>query len=256
MRHAYLDFYSSLSSPIHRLDARAKIVAFAAVPVICVSTPPQAYAAFAGYFLLLLCVFIFSRLPVKHVLTRSLAIVPFVLMVAVFIPFFKHDAAGGGHNLGFASLSISRTGILILWNVVVKSFIGILSLILLSSTTSFPDLLKGFESLRMPKVFTTLIAFMYRYTFVLVDEILRVKTARECRNGGGRWLWHIRSAGNIIATLFLHSYERAERVYGAMLSRGFDGQIRTMNTAHFTASDAVFVTILITSLFLIRLTAI
>ena len=256
MRHAYLDFYSSLSSPVHRLDARAKIIAFGAIPVICVSTPPRAYAAFTGYFLLLVAIYLLSRLPIRHVFTRSLVIVPFVLMVAIFIPFLKHDGVSGGYNLGIASLSVSRSGVLILWNVVVKSFIGILSLILLSSTTSFPDLLKGFESFRMPKVFTMLIAFMYRYTYVLVDEMHRVKTASDSRGGGGRWLWQAKGMGHIIASLFLRSYERGERVYGAMLSRGFDGQIHTMNILQLALSDVIFTSVIIMALMTIRLAAI
>lgn len=86
-----------------------------------------------------------------------------------------------------------------------------------------------------------LLSFMYRYLFVVIDEVTSMKQARDSRNfGGGKKLWQIRTVGNMIGTLFLRSYERGERTYSAMVARGFDGQIRTLNPLKFKLSDAYF----------------
>ena len=92
----------------------------------------------------------------------------------------------------------------------------------------------------MPRVMVMILSFMHRYIFVLVDEMMRMKQARDSRNFGGKRLWHIRTIGNMAGTLFIRSYERGERVYAAMVARGFDGRNRTLNHLSFRQVDAYF----------------
>ena len=237
MRHSFLDKYSGLDSPIHRLDARTKILSLFCLIVICVSTPPQAYLAFLGYFILLAVAIIASRLPVGYVLKRSLVIIPFVVLVTIFIPFLKTDGIGGGYSLGVGGLRVYRSGLLVFCNVLAKSYIAVLSVILLSATTPFNKLLHGFEQLKTPKILIMLASFTYRYVFVLVDEVGRMKRARDCRCYGGKWLWHSKIIGQMIGTLFLRSYQRGERVYVAMVSRGFDGRAVNLGTTQLGKAD-------------------
>jgi cobalt/nickel transport system permease protein len=224
LKHAFLDEYSGLRSPVHRLDPRAKLLGFAVLIVVCVTTPPGLYAAFAAYLGLELVLLWLSRLPLKHVARRMLIVLPFILVVAAFIPFF--DKGGGSYNLG--PVRISAHGLLVLWNVAAKSTVSVLAVILLSSTTPFADLLRGMERLRMPRLLVALLSFTYRYIFVLVDEAQRMRRARDSRGWSGKWLWQAKVIGHMIAALFLRSYERGERVYAAMLARGYDGGLRTL----------------------------
>ncbi len=251
MKHAYLDSYSSLESPIHRLDARAKTVLFFTLTVISVSTPAPAYYAFAGYLVILIALVFASRLPLKHVFLRSLIVIPFVAFVAVFIPFLRTDVVAGGYNLG--GITVSRSGLLVLWNVVIKSYIGVLSMILLSSTTPFTKLMKGLELLKVPKVFTTIALFMYRYSFVLVDEAMRMKRARDSRNFGGKWIWDSKVIAHMIGSLFIRSYERGERVYLAMVARGYDGEVRTLSQARLTLFDIAFPAVILVFVVVVRI---
>jgi cobalt/nickel transport system permease protein len=75
---------------------------------------------------------------------------------------------------------------------------------------------------------------MWRYLAVLVDEALRMMRARDSRSGswegrgGGTLLWRARVTGAMAGTLFLRGYERSERIYSAMLARGYDGTIRSL----------------------------
>ncbi len=224
MKHAFLDEYSDLESPIHRLDPRVKLVGLVGLVVVCVTTPPHLYAAFAAYLGLEIALVLMSRLPARHVLKRMLVVLPFVLMVAAFIPFFSRG--GGSYNLG--PVRVSGHGLTVLWNVAVKSTVSVLAVILLSSTTPFPDLLRALEKMRAPRLLTSLLSFTYRYIFVLVDEMQRMRRARDSRGWSGRWLWQSKVIGHMIAALFLRSYERGERVYAAMLARGHGGEARTL----------------------------
>jgi len=240
VKHSFIDQYSDRDSFIHRLDPRTKLITTLVFILAVALTLPNRWQAFALYFLLIATLFFLSKLPIFYVLKRSLVIMPFVLLIAIFIPFFKEGEVVGSYNIWLWQVSVTYNGLQVLVNIVIKAWLSILSLILLTSTTKLANLLKGLEQLRMPRVMVMILSFMYRYIFVLVDEVMRMKQARDSRNFGGKRLWQIRTVGNMIGTLFIRSYERGERVYAAMLTRGFDGQTRTLDHLNFRPADAYF----------------
>ena len=240
MKHSFLDQYSDRDSFIHRLDPRTKFIITLVFILAVISTPPTRWQVFALYLFLMATLIFVSRVPIFHVLKRSLVIIPFVLMVAIFIPFFKEGEVVGSYNIWLWQVSVTYSGLQVLWNILAKAWLSILSLILLTSTTKMTNLLNGLEQLGMPKVMVMILSFMYRYIFVVVDEVMRMKQARDSRSFGGSRLWQLRTIGNMIGTLFIRSYERGERVYAAMLARGFDGQTRTLDRLNFRQADAYF----------------
>jgi len=240
VKHSFVDRYSDLDSIIHRLDPRTKLITTLLFILVVALTPPNSWSAFALYFAVIATLLLLSKVPIFYVFKRSLVIMPFVLMIAIFVPFFKEGEVAGSYNLWLWQVSVTYSGLQVLSNILVKAWLSILSLILLTSTTKMAGLLKGLEQLRMPRVMVMILSFMYRYLFVLVDEVMRMKQARDSRNFGGKRLWQIRTIGNMIGTLFIRSYERGERVYAAMVARGFDGQTRTLDCLNFRKADAYF----------------
>ncbi len=240
MKHAFLDHHSSGESPVHHLDARAKIIVFFTFVLIAVSSPPASFLLFGLLILVLIAIALLSKLPLGHLVKKVLIILPFLFLVTISIPFVKRDGVGGGYNLGFGGLSVSQSGLWILWNVVIKSSLGVFSIILLSSTTSFPQLIKGMERLGSPKIFTILASFMYRYSFILIDEMPRMRRARDSRCFGGRWFWQLRVIGHMVGTLFLRSFHRGERIYQAMLSRGYNGTMPGTTGGRFGLGEILF----------------
>jgi cobalt/nickel transport system permease protein len=108
--------------------------------------------------------------------------------------------------------------------------------ILMTATTPFPDILHALRHLRVPAILVSIIAFMYRYLFVLVDEVARLLRARAARSarlpdhqGGGTIIWRAKVAGHMAGQLFVRSLDRSDRVYQAMLARGYRGSLLTMN---------------------------
>jgi cobalt/nickel transport system permease protein len=240
VKHSFIDEYSHLNSFIHRLDPRTKLIAILAFVLAVVVTPASNWHLFIAYFCVLVIMLALSKLPPLYVLKRSLVIIPFVLLVAIFIPFFKQGQVAVSYNIWLWQISITYDGLLVLANVLIKSWLCILALILVSSTTKLDDLLKGLRQLGAPRVVILIVSFMYRYIFVLVDEVMRLKQARDSRNFGGSWPHHMKTIGNILGTLFIRSYERGERVYAAMLARGFDGQVRNLRNLKFGKADLYF----------------
>ena len=240
MKHSFLDQYSDRDSFIHRLDPRTKLVATFLFILVVVLTSLNQWPAFALSFFIIAILILLSRVPLFYVFKRSLAIMPFVLMIAIFIPFFKEGEVAGSYNIWLWQVTVTYSGLQVLASIVIKAWLSILSLILLTSTTRLTNLLYGLEKLHMPRVLVMILSFMYRYLFILVDETMRMKQARDSRNFGGGRLRQIRVIGSIIGTLFIRSYERGERVYAAMVARGFDGQIRTLSSLSFRPADAYF----------------
>jgi cobalt/nickel transport system permease protein len=240
LKHSFLDRYSNLDSFIHRLDPRTKFIVTLVFILAVISTQPIRWQVFALYLFFMAALLLLSKLPIFYVLKRSLVVMPFVLMIAIFIPFIKGGEVVGSYNIGLWQVSVTYTGLQVLWNVLIKAWLSILSLIWLTSTTKLPNLLKGLEQLGMPRVMVMILSFMYRYIFVVVDEVMRMRQARDSRDFGGKRLWQLRTIGNMIGTLFIRSYERGERVYVAMLARGFDGHSRTLDRLNFSQADACF----------------
>ena len=255
MKHSFLDKYSDMDSLIHRLDPRTKLIATLVFIALVVLFPHASWLTYGLYFMVVAALIIISRVPVNYIVGRSLVIVPFVLMVALFIPFFKEGTEAFGFNIINWHLSVSFEGLETLGSVMAKSWLSVLFLILLTSTTTFSNILKALERLKMPSVLVMIMSFMYRYIFVLTDEVMRMKQARDSRNfgNGGKRLWHIKTVGSMIGTLFIRSYERGERVYAAMTARGFDGHSRTLDRLCFRQADIYFIITLGACLFLITL---
>jgi cobalt/nickel transport system permease protein len=236
-------------SLVHRLDARAKIIGLIGFSVVVVTTPAGAMWAFVLYAVVLAFLIGLARLPLTYVLKRALVVVPFVLVVAIFLPFF-HSAGAGGYNLG--GMRVTGEGLLVLWNAGAKAVLGVLSMIVLGSTTTFPDMVSGFERLHAPKVFILIVSFMYRYSFVFVEELRRMQRAMASRNYRARWLWNVPTLGHMLSALFLRSYSRGERVYVAMLSRGYEGTVRVLGGSRFGAADGAFLVTLLGVVVVIR----
>ena len=239
MKHSFLDQYSDRDSFFHRLDPRTKLVFALLFVLSVVLTPPGSWVAFALYLAVITGLVLFSKLPAGYVFRRSLVVVPFVLMIAIFVPFFKEGEVAGSYNIWLWRLTVTRSGLEVVTNILVKAWLSMLSLVWLTGTTKVTHLFCALERLRAPHVLVMIMSFMYRYIFVIVDEMLRMKQARDSRNFGGGRLRQLRTIGRMIGTLFIRSYERGERVYAAMVARGFDGQVRTLDQLSFKKADAV-----------------
>jgi len=240
VKHSFLDQYSDRDSFSHRLDARTKLLFTLLFIISVVVTPPGGWFAFALYLTVIASLVLFSKLPVGYVLKRSLAVMPFVLMIAVFAPFFKEGEVAGSYNIWLWQLTVTYSGIQVVINILIKAWLSMFSLIWLTSTTKLTHLLHALRRLRFPHVLVMILSFMYRYIFVIVDETMRMKQARDSRSFGGGRLWQLRTIGRMIGILFIRSYERGERVYAAMVARCFDGQSRTLDSLSFKKADAIF----------------
>jgi cobalt/nickel transport system permease protein len=239
------------ASPIHRLDPRAKIVGLLAVTVVAVSTPAELWPVYAVCGAVLAAVAAVGRIGPGVVWRRARIVLPFVVLAAAFLPFVRR----GGATVEFGPFTLSEAGLAIFAAVTAKAAIGTVSAVLLGATTTFPDTLRGLERLRVPRLLTLVAAFMYRYLFVVVDEVQRMRAALAARGYRPRHALHARPVGRAASSLFLRTYSRGERVYSAMLARGYTGAVPALRPLQAGRADAVFLAAVALPLLAVRLSA-
>jgi cobalt/nickel transport system permease protein len=202
MHPSFLDRYSRLDSPIHRLPAPWKLTS--TVVLVAVILTAQAFSPFVwiGVTALLLVIALISTIPPFFLLRRMLVLEIFVLGVA-----------------GLSILQPNGVGVFVA--LIVKSTLCLFTIVLFSNTTPFTELLEMLRRWKTPVLIVTLLALMYRYLFLFVDELERMRRARMSRTFTSRRgrVWY--SYAVIVAQLFIRSVERAERIYAAMCARGW-----------------------------------
>jgi cobalt/nickel transport system permease protein len=246
-----LDSYRPGESALHRLDPRVKLVLSASLILTAALTPDRGWTAFALLELLLLLTVFLSRVGFGLVQRRSAVALPFTL-AALTVMISTPGRALLTLPLGGA-WAITDTGLLRFLSIVTRSYLSVQTAVLMAATTPFPDILWGMRALRVPRVLVSIGSFLYRYLFVLADEAQRMMRAREARSAapetraagprvgrvGGSLSWRARVTGGMAGTLFLRSYERSERIYAAMVTRGYDGEIRALSAPALRPADVL-----------------
>lgn len=211
--------YRHGDTALHRLRPQTKIAAAFLFVFAVVATPREAIWAFGIYALILLGLATYARLGVRFVATRMLVEVPFVIAALLF-PFIA-----GGEQIDVLGVGLSQSGLWAMWNVLAKATLGLSTSIVLAGTTEIPTMLKGLDALRVPRVITAIMGFMIRYLDVVLGEFRRMRVAMQSRGYNPTWIGQAKPYAVSAGTIFVRSYERGERVYLAMASRGYAGHM-------------------------------
>lgn len=226
------DHYQQHSSWIHELDPRVKVLVAILFIISTALLPDGAWLAYLLSWALVIAAGLAAHIQPSFLVKRSLLVLPF-LLAAVTIIF---TLPGPVLWTGPFGLTISSTGLERFISILCRSWISVQMAVLLTATTRFPDVLHALRHLKVPAILVSILAFMYRYLFVLADETTRLLRARASRSakvttmpGGRRIRWQARIAGNMVGQLLVRSLARSDRVYQAMLARGYRGELLTMN---------------------------
>ena len=211
--------------PLHRAAPQCKLLATVLFVFAVVATPKEQFWAFGVQAGLIVTAAVIGRVPLLHVARRLVIEVPFLLF-ALLLPVLGRDP-----RIDVLGMSLSEPGLWAAWNIVVKGTLGVAATAVMASTTSVPHILQGLERLRVPRTLVSITAFMVRYGDVITDELRRMRIARESRGARMSWTGHARAVATSAGALFVRSYERGERVYLAMASRGYVGSLPVRSAA-------------------------
>ena len=210
MKHSFWDKYSSLKSPIHKLRPQIKmILSFSFILLLSVLPLDILIWVSPMSLILLISIIYISKVPIIHLLKKSFLIMPIIIPVILINTIFREDMG----------LEISILFLL-------RSFLSILTLILLVSTTKFNTILTTLDKWHFPGIFIMILSFMYRYFFLLIDELEKMVRSVKLRSCDTKKLVLFRSYTNIMGVLMIKSFDRAERVFQEMEMRGLEANWR------------------------------
>jgi cobalt/nickel transport system permease protein len=183
---------------------------------------------FSLSYLALICIIPFilalaSKIPLRHFVSRTVFIPAFAALISLPVLFITPGHPIFATNIGI-NLAITSEGLVRFLVFSVRVWFCVASLSLLILSTGFDKMLKLLSSMKVPPVVVQMFSLTYRYFFVSVHEAQSFLIAKEARTYVNRRTINyqaLKDLGSILAALFIRTYERSERVYLAMKSRGF-----------------------------------
>jgi len=230
----YMDIMASGDSLLHRLDPRAKLITTLLFIVAVISFDRYTILAFIPFFIYPIVLISAGGLPAGYLLKKILWVSPFAVLVGIFNPVMDREII---YHIG--SIGISG-GWISFFSILMRFLLTVSAALILIALTGFNAVCQALTRLGVPRPFVVQLLFFYRYIFVLVDEAERMEMARSLRSFNSRSM-DFRTFISIIGHLLLRSLDRAERIYLAMRSRGFDGNIRMIKTIKLGWKDLTFV---------------
>ena len=241
----FIDQLSYKDTFVHRLDPRAKLIATLLFLFTVISFSKYEINALLPFFLYPVLLMSIGEIPFMFILRKVILVSPFALFIGIFNPLLDST-----HVVIFNGLTISA-GWLSFFSILLKFVLTVSTALLLIATTSFPGVCHGLRQLGLPSIFVSQLLFLYRYIFVLIEETMRIVRARNMRSYGKSGKG-IKIFVRITGTLFIRTIERAERVYFAMLSRGFQGDMPSLKRFHIRTEDIIFTLSMIIFLYVFR----
>ena len=221
--------YYAASSPVHALDARAKLLcALAAlVAIFCVSSAAQLAAAAAFTLVVLLA----ARVPGGRVLASVRPLVVFLAVLSVFNLFFVQS---GDILASLGPLTITTGGVrsAILYTARFAIALVLGSLILLTTTPT--QLADAFDSLLFPlsrvglpgHEIAMVLSLMLRFIPTIADEASAIMDAQALRGGAfdeGGPARRVRSLVPVVVALLASCLRHADGLARALDARCYEG---------------------------------
>lgn len=228
-----MDELGRMDTPQHRLDARTKIITTMAFIVTVMSFPRYAISALMPLFVYPFILMASGNIPAGYLFKKVAIAAPFALFVGLFNPLLDPHIVltVGSHSISGGWLSFT--------SIMVRFTLTVSAALILVACTGIYRLCAGLEQLGVPRLFAVQLLFLYRYLFVIGEEGIRMLRSVQMRSTGSRPL-RLRTYGSLTGHLLLRSIDRAQRIYQAMVSRGFDGQLRVLHRTHPGWRDVVF----------------
>ena len=229
------DFFGPRGAFVRGLDPRARLIAAAltAVCVSCLQTLAASWAAF-GLSLTLLAA---ANPPLRPLCKRLGLVNLFILFIWLTVP----PSMSGESAFAFGPVHFSKPGLRLALLVTVKANALLLVFIALVAGLSVPRIGTALERLRVPGNLVFLLLFTYRYVHAISEEWQRLQVSAKLRGFVARNSGHTYATiGTMLGLVFVNSFDRAQRVYEAMLLRGFNGSFHTVGALEASRRDALF----------------
>lgn len=229
-----IDDVSNGNTIIHRINPLAKLIVTLIYIITIVSFENINITGLLPFILYIIVIIYITDISIKFIFKISLIGLPFILGIGVFNLIFERTVV---MYLGYIPITL---GLISFITLLVKGLLTITSGILLVCTTGIENIAKSLRILRVPKIFTSQLVFMYRYIFVLIESAGQIYNAYMLRAPKQKGI-HFKVWGSLLGQLLIRSFERADRIYNAMVLRGFKGEYVTFTNEKPVLNDYIYI---------------
>lgn len=241
-----MDELSFLSSPIHSLHPLTKL----AVTVLFIFTVTSfnKYDLFKLFPMVLYPVFTFqlAGISMKECFYKLRYVLPLVMMVGVFNPFFDKQPFFLIGNIVISSGFVSMLSLML------KGALCVMASFIMVATTRIDSLCHALNLIHVPKIIVELVLLTYRYISIMMEELSIMNTAYKLRAPGQKGI-RINAWGSFLGQLLLRCMDRADELYMSMQLRGYNGTFRYASRSTLSYKDAIFVLVCIVFFVSVRL---
>ena len=239
-----MDELAALDSPIHRLHPAAKLLTTIAYIVLVVSFDKCDLDGLIPMLLWPVLLFQISGIPVRTCFYKLRIVLPLVMAVGLFNPFFDRAP------LLLGTVPVSG-GVISMLTLMGKGVLCLMASFLLMATTPIDSLCAALRRLHVPGLIVTLLLLTYRYVGVMTEELAVMTDAYHLRAPGQKGI-HISAWGSFLGQLLLRSMDRAQELYSSMLLRGYHEHFHYAPMGAFTGRDGAYMLVCIAVLVLLR----
>lgn len=228
-----LEQLASGDSSIHRLHPMVKVALTFIYIVTVVSFPGDSVSGLIPMLVFPVILMSLSGTPYDPLVRRVLIALPFAAAAGLGNVFLNRETA-----LYLGSIPVTY-GALSFASLTLKTMLTVAAVLILTATTPLDKIIACLTQIHIPKIICIQIMLTYRYIAVLLGETSRAYNAYSLRSAerGGVCM---RDIGSFLGQILLRSFDRSERVYGAMKCRGFSGDFPTGDADPPTIRDISF----------------
>jgi cobalt/nickel transport system permease protein len=231
----HLEEFAEGNSFFHRLDPRVKFIT--TIPYIFVIAVMQGTNGPFLALMISLLMIAFSRISLRKLIGRLIVVNTFILILWIFLP-FSHP---GETVFYIGSLKATREGFLYTLSITLKANAIVLATIAILGTSEVFSLAHALVHLKVPNKLIHLFFFFYRYISVLHEEYTRLRNAMLIRCFSPRTNIHTyKTYAYLVGMLIVKSYDRSQKIYNAMLCRGFTGKFPIVRHFEMKRADLSF----------------
>lgn len=201
-----------------RFDARAVTLSLLCYLVAMLSLPATDLGDLLVMWCLLIMATSLSGVRFRSMFRKVIFVLPLILLIGLFNPIIDRTPIAT-----FSGVTITRGWVTFL-AIILRGVMAVGAVAVVTEGIGFRAICYALRRLGVPKLFTEQLLFLHRYLFVIVEEAEDMSRARLARSGGKSGL-RLRVWATLIGTLLIRSIDRAERIYGAMLARGYQGEM-------------------------------
>lgn len=228
-----LDEMASNTTVIHRINPCAKLLTTVIFLTVVASFSKYEISGLFPMFLYPMALIILGDLSFFSIVKRVFLAIPFVIFIGIFNPLLDQTPV-----MQVGSFSLSG-GWISFASILLRFLLAVTAALILVGTTGMNAIALALLRLKVPSILVIQLLFLYRYLYVLVEEFIRTIRAYSLRSFQGEGL-RPKVWGSLLGQLLLRTIDRAQRIYQAMLCRGFDGEIRLMGEYKLVGTDIAY----------------